>query len=367
MKKQWISNKITIVVMRGAHQSVKQIHLHKLLLVAVPLLLAAAIALLASMLYVRTASLTALTAEKSAFDTTLAQKEEEIDRLQNEVLQLTALTDEVEHRMNRIAQMESQLQQFVNEYGNPKEYAKSSGTVRTSTSSPNVSALSGASSSAAEESPLPGLSPLASRWDATDNVGGEFREATSAEIVGVAKETGERLRNLQTALSLLDENIPVTLQKVLHMESLLKGIPTQWPTESTRLTSLFGYRKDPFKKKAAYHSGIDIGGSTGDPIYAAADGIVTETGFSNSRGRYIVIKHPSGLSTRYFHLYRIETEANAKVSKGDPIGQMGSSGRSTGTHLHFEVLEKDTPIDPLPFLERLADIAATADTHMEHE
>lgn len=356
MKKKWTSNKVTIFVMRDAHQSVKQIHVHKLLLIGVPLALAISIALLTAILYVRSASLSVLTTERTAYDTTLGQKDEEIDRLKNEVLQLTALTDEVEGRMNRIASMESQLQQFVKEYGNPKEIAKAK-----QGQEPDKMVRTSRTPSASNTPPLPG------QWNATENVGGEFREATSNEIMGVAQLAQERLRKIQAALSSLHENIPVTLQKVRKTEHILKGIPTQWPTESTRLTSLFGYRKDPFKSKAAFHAGIDIGGSTGDPIYAAADGTVSEAGFSNSRGRYIVIKHPSGLSTRYYHLFRIDIEANAKVSKGDLIGQMGNSGRSTGTHLHFEVVEQDNPIDPLPFLQQFADITATADTHIEHE
>lgn len=125
-----------------------------------------------------------------------------------------------------------------------------------------------------------------------------------------------------------------------------KGAPAALP----RISSRFGLRADPFHRVVRMHSGIDIPGRTGTPIRAAEDGIVHYAGRAGGYGNLIEIVHPGGTRTRYGHLARILVPAGAEVRRGETIAQMGSTGRSTGSHLHFELRENGRAIDPLPHL-----------------
>ena len=119
-----------------------------------------------------------------------------------------------------------------------------------------------------------------------------------------------------------------------------------WPCASTRVTSEFGKRNSPTAGASTYHKGIDIGASTGTAIYAAASGTVTEAGYSSSRGNYVVIYHSNGVSTAYMHCSALYVSSGDKVSQGQNIAAVGSTGISTGPHLHFSVIEDGTYVNP---------------------
>ena len=119
-----------------------------------------------------------------------------------------------------------------------------------------------------------------------------------------------------------------------------------WPCGSTRITSGFGKRSSPTAGASTYHKGIDIGASTGTAIYAAASGTVTEAGYSSSRGNYVVISHGSGVSTVYMHCSALYVSSGSKVSQGQTIAAVGSTGISTGSHLHFGVIEDGNYVNP---------------------
>jgi len=123
-----------------------------------------------------------------------------------------------------------------------------------------------------------------------------------------------------------------------------------------RWTSGFGYRRDPKGAGTRMHSGTDLAGAYGTAIYATADGVVTEAGWSNGYGRMVQIKHAFGLETRYAHLSQLRVEVGQKVSRGDRIGDMGNSGRSTGTHLHYEIHLNGTPINPMTFIKAATNV-----------
>jgi murein DD-endopeptidase MepM/ murein hydrolase activator NlpD len=116
-----------------------------------------------------------------------------------------------------------------------------------------------------------------------------------------------------------------------------------------RLSSRFGYRSDPFHGTPRMHSGIDIPGPSGTPIHASAGGTVAFAGWAGGYGRMIEIRHGNGLSTRYAHLSRILVTPGAAVNGGQTIALMGSSGRSTGSHLHFEVRSRGKASNPLAY------------------
>ena len=121
--------------------------------------------------------------------------------------------------------------------------------------------------------------------------------------------------------------------------------------DAIRYTSGFGVRNDPFNGSSRRHEGQDLAGDYGTPIYATADGVITYAGWENGYGRLIKIKHDFGVETRYGHLSQIRVEVGQRVSRGDRIGDMGNSGRSTGTHLHYEVRLGGTAVNPMTFIK----------------
>ena len=125
--------------------------------------------------------------------------------------------------------------------------------------------------------------------------------------------------------------------------------PNLWPVEG-QVTGSFGERIDPFNGEGAFHSGVDIGSNYGAKIIAPADGVVTFTDSMGGYGKAIMISHGNGISTRYGHLSGFAVTAGQHVHRGDLIGFVGASGRSTGPHLHYEVRINDTPVNPYKYL-----------------
>ncbi|MDB5669911.1 MAG: family metallopeptidase [Alphaproteobacteria bacterium] len=133
------------------------------------------------------------------------------------------------------------------------------------------------------------------------------------------------------------------------------AIPSAEPVHGTSFTSGFGVRTDPFRGRAAMHPGIDLAGPIGSPIYATADGTVDRAEWnSGGYGNLVEIDHGHGIQTRYGHLTRYIVAAGQKVKRGDLIAYMGSTGRSTGSHLHYEVRIDGQAVNPVPFLQSAA-------------
>jgi murein DD-endopeptidase MepM/ murein hydrolase activator NlpD len=125
--------------------------------------------------------------------------------------------------------------------------------------------------------------------------------------------------------------------------------PNLWPVEG-RVTGSFGERLDPFNGEGAFHSGVDISSSFGQAIVAPADGVVTFADFLGGYGKAIMIDHGHAISTRYGHLSGFAVTPGQEIHRGDTIGYVGMSGRSTGPHLHYEVRINDTPVNPYKYL-----------------
>jgi murein DD-endopeptidase MepM/ murein hydrolase activator NlpD len=161
----------------------------------------------------------------------------------------------------------------------------------------------------------------------------------------------------------LEEELPALKKKAFDLERsfhylvkfyekqtiLLASTPSIWPTRGY-LSSGFGYRKDPFTGGREFHKGLDIATRRGNPIVAPADGIVIKAGSSGGYGNVVVIKHQFGFVTRYGHLNRFVVQVGSKVRRGDIIGYVGTSGRSIGPHLHYEVLRNGKPVNPLHYI-----------------
>ena len=130
------------------------------------------------------------------------------------------------------------------------------------------------------------------------------------------------------------------------------AVPSDKPVKSADFTSGYGVRSDPFRGRAAMHAGIDLAGPVGTPIYATADGVVTDAAYnSGGYGNLIKLTHGRGIETRYGHLSSIAVRAGQRVTRGQLIGRMGSTGRSTGSHLHYEVRIDGRAVNPIPFMK----------------
>ncbi len=142
----------------------------------------------------------------------------------------------------------------------------------------------------------------------------------------------------------------MTWKKLDSLEQGVIAIPSVQPVQHLSFTSNFGIRSDPFRGTAAMHAGVDIPGPTGTPIYATADGVVSHAARQGGYGNLVEINHGKGIATRYAHLSKIIVAENGRVRRGQIIGLMGSTGRSTGPHLHYEVRIDGRAVNPIPFL-----------------
>ncbi len=141
------------------------------------------------------------------------------------------------------------------------------------------------------------------------------------------------------------------LDRLSAMEAALSVLPSARPTTAPMESSSYGYRRDPFNGQLAFHAGIDFPGRYGQPILAASDGRVIFAGPRAGYGNCLEIDHGHGIVTRYAHLAGFAARTGDVVTRGAQVGRMGSTGRSTGTHLHFEVRVRGDAVDPRPFLE----------------
>ncbi len=130
------------------------------------------------------------------------------------------------------------------------------------------------------------------------------------------------------------------------------AVPSDKPVQTAAFTSGYGVRSDPFQRRSAMHAGIDLSGPVGTAIHATADGVVSDAGWNNGGyGNLIKIDHGRGIETRYAHLSKVLVSRGQRVKRGDVIARMGSTGRSTGSHLHYEVRIDGRAVNPVPFMK----------------
>lgn len=141
------------------------------------------------------------------------------------------------------------------------------------------------------------------------------------------------------------------IDDVSYYKEVMKSVPLGKPVWSYWLSSPFGHRSDPFNKKSATHKGVDLASNKGNKIKTMAKGKVIRSGQSSGYGILVEIDHGNGFKTRYAHLNRAYVKKGEYVEQGDTIAEVGSSGRSTGPHLHYEVLYNGTPVDPMAFMK----------------
>ncbi|MEM6475031.1 MAG: M23 family metallopeptidase [Pseudomonadota bacterium] len=177
---------------------------------------------------------------------------------------------------------------------------------------------------------------------------------TAADVTASIKDaqaetltTGDaKFRDLFASWVALDKGGPEA-----PVERTVVSIPSRMPLNRGRISSGYGMRVHPVLRKRRNHKGIDLAAPTGTPVYATADGMITRANRFSSYVLYISIDHGANLETRYAHLSRIAVAKDQRVRKGDLIGYVGSTGRSTGPHLHYEVRVGGVAVNPIPYMK----------------
>jgi len=153
------------------------------------------------------------------------------------------------------------------------------------------------------------------------------------------------------------ERLGLSLERMSALDNGLQRLPRLLPAKLDYISSGFGYRSDPFTHRGSFHPGLDFRGPIGAPIYAAARGVVSFAGQKSGYGNCIEVTHGNGVVTRYAHMSAFRAHLGSQVAAGQTIGAIGSTGRSTGPHLHFEVRINDRPVNPRPFLETASHVS----------
>jgi murein DD-endopeptidase MepM/ murein hydrolase activator NlpD len=184
--------------------------------------------------------------------------------------------------------------------------------------------------------------------------GGTASNGAVAEIADAAfTSPDDTFGVLRDLLRGLENRLRYVRRDVERREALAAATPSIWPAHGW-LTGTFGGRSDPFTGEPGFHQGLDISTEKGQPVFATADGTVESAAYTGDYGNLIVLKHAFGLTTRYGHLSAYAVKPGQHVKRGDIIGYVGSTGRSTGSHLHYEILANGKLLNPLQLLTQPA-------------
>jgi murein DD-endopeptidase MepM/ murein hydrolase activator NlpD len=187
-------------------------------------------------------------------------------------------------------------------------------------------------------------------FDSAPSTGGP--EAEGAGVSAQIPDLSMKLNDLEQKVALRDSQLSALENVILDRDLKKKTHPEGRPVATGFISSYFGEREDPFSGEEAYHKGVDFAGSAGANVMAVAAGVVTWSGNRTGYGNLVEINHGDGYVTRYAHNQRTLVSVGQTVKRGDAIALMGSSGRSTGPHVHFEVIRNGRQVDPLTFIGR---------------
>lgn len=360
----------SFLLMRGAEHSVKQFTVKKRSLVATPVALLAIVsgvfigmklqaASQIKELQLQLASLSHQYEQSNLlFDSTISQHQSTILSLEQ---QLEAAYDKqklIDAKLAELNELEKQLEQFMTDYGSQTPLELDRQAVQSDYAHNQEKALytieneeinSSANVSPNNTNKLPKVTALSYTLDEHHTL---TSETSTEQLANYAALHELPIEDLSKIVDNFVEVMHYNLHKAGKIRENVDSFPDYWPAVSKMTTSGFGYRLDPFTKSPRLHAGIDIDGQSGDVIFSAGDGVVIEASYDANYGYYIIIEHSDSLKTLYGHLSSIEAKKGDKVVKGEKIGKMGSSGRSTGSHLHFQVMLNNQPVSPLKYINK---------------
>ncbi len=231
-----------------------------------------------------------------------------------------------------------------------------------------VRTLIGASAVAAA---VLGSAPALANSSANADVTAPLRAAQAAKQSALGSGD-EQFRQLFTTWMSLDKAPALAAASFIPMAVPKVSIPSRAPVDGFRMTSDYGMRVHPVLGGRRAHKGIDLASAVGTPVHAPADGVISRAEWFSSYGLYIQVEHGGELETRYGQLSRLNVAAGQFVHKGDVIGYVGTTGRSTGPHLHYEVRVAGVAVNPLPYMQEtvpaptgapVAQLALVSDAH----
>lgn len=256
-----------------------------------------------------------LAQQQSDWKKDVADKNSVIQTLQNQIIDLSQQADEVGRKLNQLEQFEQQINK-----------------------------ITGSSTASKSNSPV--------QYDNSGGQGGDSHSVSILSVHHLSQHTQSAFTKMSKQMADLQDRMSSAKAELQRQQHLRAITPSIWPTTARIITSPFGFRSDPFTGKPSFHDGIDIGGHWGDPVVAAADGKVEFAGSSSERGNYILINHGNGLKTYYLHLSKLLVTKGEHVSKGERIGRLGTTGRSTGPHLHYGITKNGKFVNPMKYLPR---------------
>ena len=180
-------------------------------------------------------------------------------------------------------------------------------------------------------------------------VGGPDDDSMPTKETSLAELTGE-MTDMLGLISDRERKLAQLEQSIMQKDLKKHATPSGWPVSSGHITSKFGYRKHPIYKRSKFHAGIDFASKRGTPVLATADGVVAFSGWQSGYGRLVEVRHMDGLMTRYAHNQKNLVKEGDMVKKGQTIAKLGSTGRSTGPHVHFEVRKNGKAVNPLKYV-----------------
>ncbi|WP_168119673.1 M23 family metallopeptidase [Paenibacillus sp. HB172176] len=333
---KWISKPFTFVVIPDANQAVQRYRIPRIIIIILPVLFLLFIISTALLIYLFSGNTSRihelknqLSRSEAGYEQLLSSKENQISTLEDSLALLSDQAELMENKMSEITELDQQLKEI-----------------------------------AGIKEPKVQISSILD--EKNDGQGGEEFLMYPSEQVGPANgafmdgtdgnnslliETMQSYSSLSATMEELKPQLQSTKEALLQYQHILSITPTIWPADSRRITSEFGVRKDPITGRSAFHSGLDLGGTRGDPVYATADGVVVKSEREYPYGNNIIIDHGRGIETRYMHMNKLLAKVGEKVVKGQVIGELGNTGRSTGPHIHYEVIVNGTTVDPAPYIK----------------
>jgi len=179
---------------------------------------------------------------------------------------------------------------------------------------------------------------------------GDYPRDGQAAAVAPSQLSAPNIQSIQQKAEDIQKNMDTLLNIFSSQAARLASTPTIWPTSNGWPSSGFGPRADPFTQKRAFHYGLDIVAAYGSPVVATADGFVLQVNHDRLLGNSILLSHDGGITTLYGHLSKTQVRPGQKLKRGDVIGNIGSTGKSLGPHLHYEVRVHGNPVNPYSYI-----------------
>lgn len=322
MKIRWGNRRFTFMIIPDANRSVIRLKFSERLFYIIPAVLFMLISITLSfyIIYLKNvATMDNLTIQlenqSKNFEHTVADKNQTIDQLQYELIELSQQAEQIQFKIEEVKRLEQEMK--------------------------SIGGITSRNKTDASETDIM----------VTAGMGGQSIPVSVEDFSNLAQMTKSNYNLISGEMGELIESLSETKEQVLEVQRLLRITPNIWPTDTRKISSHFGIRRDPFNSVAGFHGGMDIGGDNNDPVYATADGVVVSTGYHPVKGNFIEMDHTRGLITKYLHLNKTNVKKGQSIEKGQEIGLMGSTGRSTGPHLHYEVLKNGENVNPMSYLK----------------